>query len=177
MGYARISDDYYVRWHSIIDNDLDDDSILFTQELLAASGFQRSVFYSWYVMPTSHEYLAWAKDPNKMFFILYMNDGVPLGLCWLTDFTNTNKQCMAHFSTLGTVERIHSVKAGRSLLASLFKRTKLLQVVGITPACYRHAVAFAKDLGFKPLYTLKEAVFCNGKDRDALLSICEAYEV
>ena len=67
--------------------------------------------------------------------------------------------------------------AGRQLIKFIGTLTVIKQLVGITPSCYRHALQFAHGLGFKKLTILEKAVKCLGKDRDAVLSICNISEL
>ena len=180
MGFAALTPEYYTRWYNAEDSEammLTDETILFTWELLDNAGFLRTIFYDRVLSPSPDEYLDWAKNTNKLFFVVFCTDGTPCGLCWLTDPSVTGHQSYGHFSTLGIVPIKVAADSGRELLKFIGKITKVKQVIGITPAVLKGAVAFALSMGFKKLAKLEKMLWCLGKERDAILTICELKEL
>lgn len=175
MGFYKMSEEYYTRWY---DNEpigdvfeLADINIMFAYELMERAGYLPVVFYDREDTMTQKEFLAWAKDPSRLFFVQHRNDGTPISLCWLTGRSETGRQAFAHFSTLGTGTVEECLVSGRQVIHFIGRLTGIHQLIGLTPACYRHALTFAYGLGFKKLTTLKEGVMCRGKARDAVLSL------
>ena len=177
MGFSLLSSDYYTRWVSESPDGADDDTIILTHELMQRAGFEKVVFYDRDTPLARIEYMQWAKDDRKLFFVLFKRDGTPIALCWLTDPSATGSQTFSHFATLGTATPEECTAAGRQLIKFIGTLTVIKQLVGITPSCYRHALQFAYGLGFKKLTILEKAVKCLGKDRDAVLSICNISEL
>lgn len=137
------------------------------------SGYLPVVFYDSKKPMSKTNFLKWVKDPSRMFFMQFKKDGTPISLYWITNRSETGRQAFAHFSTLGTVPPEECLVSGRQVIRFSGRLLGLYQLIGLTPACYRHALTFAYGLGFKKLTTLKEAVMCRGKARDAVLSICD----
>ena len=174
--YADLSDQYYTRWVSDNDSGLTNKNLAFAWELMRIKNFDRIVFYDREDRVSVMEFIKWARDPKKLLFEQFRRDGTPISLCWLTDPSLTCKQAFSHFTTFDIVPREEALERGRLVIKLIGKITKIKQFIGITPKCFRHAIPFAYDLGFKYLTTLKGAVYCRGKERDAVLSICETQE-
>ena len=177
MGFSLLSSKYYTRWHSEHETTVTDDTIALTHQLLQHAGFEKVVFYDRETPLARIEYMQWAKDDRKLFFVLFKRDGTPIALCWLTEPSATGSQSFAHFATLGTATPAECMEAGRQLIRFIGELTTIRQLIGITPMVYRHALQFAYGLGFKKLTKLEKAVNCLGKSRDAILSICDIASV
>ena len=173
MGFAILSDKYYTRWCSASNDGVDDQNLILVHELLQKARFERIVFYDRETPLTRMEFMQWARCEKKMFFIVFNSNGSPAAIAWMTGPSHTGCQSFGHFSTLGTITVDEAVEAGKQWIRFIGKLTKVKQLVGITPCCYRHAIKFSQKLGFKPLTKLKQSVYCLGKERDALLSICD----
>lgn len=179
MAYFILSEDYYARVYEADkpeSQSINDTTIVFILELLVAAGYDRVCFYDRDDRWSVPEFVQWAKSPDKLFCIIYRKDATPISVTWLNGFSQTGHQAYAHFSTLKTAAPEECLESGRMLLKCIVAVTRIKQFIGITPVCYRHAVSFAKELGFKPLDTLKKHVVCKGKERDVMLSICEPKE-
>ncbi|MDR0338727.1 MAG: hypothetical protein LBH65_00445 [Desulfovibrio sp.] len=173
MGYCRLSSDFYTRWCSDSSEGLDADSIAFALELIREAKYERATFYE-RECPFTHtheEWQAWAKNTDKLFFILYRSDGTPLSMVWLDEFSATNRQAFSHFCTFKTGEYSEFVQGGRQLLEFIGKSSCIMQVLGLTPACYRHALKLADNLGYVRTALLKKAVLVHGKERDVILTV------
>ena len=171
--YADLSEKYYTRWVSDSKDSLSDETLELAWELMRAKNFDRMVFYEREDRISLQEFKEWTRDKQKLSFGQFRHDGTPISLCWLTDLSRTGRQTFSHFTTLDTVSREEAVESGRLLIQYVGKITKIKEFIGLTPGCYRHALAFAYDLGFKKLTTLEKAVICLGKERDAILSMCK----
>jgi len=168
---ARLSSEYYCRWVSPFKYALDDESLAFALELMQNKGYDEVVFFDRNDPFTTKEWIEWCRSDKRMFIMLYKTDGTPLACAWFEHPSDTGAQVFSHFSTFdtGTVEDY--VTSGRLLLKFLSERTKIKQVIGVTPCVYRHAWAVAVRLGYQKLTILKNAVRMYGKERDAILSI------
>lgn len=177
VAYKRLSSDCYCRWYTGGDDGIDTDTLVFTYELLHKAGFLRTLFYDRDV-PGIAEYLDFITQPKFLVFVLYANDGTPLGMSWLEEMTATGAQRFGHFTTFDTVKD-HSIwiEGGRALCRFVRDAIGLQQLIGLTPACYRHALKAAYAFGYKPVATLKKAVYCLGKQRDAILSVNDLSEL
>ncbi len=141
-------------------------------ELGLASGRLRAFFHDVDAVPDFPAFAAWAHDPARWFFVLYIRNAPAAFVC-LEGLSATGSQRLAHFCTLPTAPRPELVALGRDFVRWLGRATPVRQLLGITPACYRHALAFAREVGFAPLATLRDAVFCRGRVRDAVLTLCD----
>lgn len=198
IRFARLSESSYVRWLDAagpqmgavlypganpgqkVDGALDRERLRLTWELARAGGQLRAFFYD---MPANDAqngaatgpdfatFHVWAYRPEHWFFLLY-HDFAPAAFVCLEDAGPTGSQRLAHFCTLGTATRPQLVDLGRAFVRWLGAVTPIRQLLGLTPACYRHALAFARDVGFAPLATLDEAVLCRGRHRNAVLTLC-----
>ena len=171
MAYSRLSDQFYTRWVSEYDDGLTDGNLIYALELVKRAGFERSVFFERTDEFGPAEFIKWAREHNKLFFILFRSGGTPLAAIWFTGPFFAGTQAAAHFCTFSTGDYHEYVSGGRLLLRFIGDMTQIKQAIGITPACYRHALKLAYDLGFKKLDVLKRAVSVRGKNRDAVLSI------
>ena len=70
MGFSLLSSDYYTRWVSKSPDGADDDTIILTHELMQRAGFEKVVFYDRDTPLARIEYMQWAKDDRKLFFVL-----------------------------------------------------------------------------------------------------------
>lgn len=171
-AYKELCSDVYCRWYTGDDGGLDTDSILFAYELMGKSKFLRSVFYDRDEIPGPAEFLNFLTQERFTLFMLYERTGIPIAMCWLEACLFTGNQRFGHFTTFNVCpERRMWVEGGRALCRFVRDAMGLRQLIGLTPACYRHAVQAAKELGYKPVATLEKAVWCLGKQRDAILSI------
>lgn len=172
MGFHRLSSDFYCRWCSGDDMGLDDDSLLFALELMLASGYAHIALYDRDYPPEPAEWLAFCRQKKFLFFMLYdAAQHVPIAIVWLEACTATGAQRFAHFCTFKTGTREQCLRGGRELLAWIGDATGIRQLIGVTPACYRHALQMAYDIGFERVAKLEKSVLCLGKHRDAILSI------
>lgn len=129
------------------------------------AGRLRAFFYDMDREPTIGEWLAYAGRPQYRFLIV--GDAArdaPLG------FLNVEAGRFAHFCTLPAAPRARLVAAGRQALAWAGRSFGIGELFGLTPACYRHALAYVRSAGFTPLARLQKAVYCRGRWRDAVLS-------
>ena len=171
MGFSRLSSEFYCRWATKDDSGLDDDSLVFALELIRWSGYGRVLFYDREDCPEPAEWIAFCRAENKLFFMLYDGDCVPVSAVWFEKLTNTGRQAFAHFCTFRTGCYDQFVRGGRALLRFVGENTPVRQAIGVTPACFRHALKIARDLGFVKAARLEKAVWCLGKERDAILTI------
>ncbi|MDR2056579.1 MAG: hypothetical protein LBQ10_12050 [Desulfovibrio sp.] len=161
-----------MRWYSGTDDGLDDDSLLFALELMRHDRRERIVFFDRAEPFEPAEWLAWCKGENKIFTMVFRNDGTPVAAVWFTDGTRTGRQVFSHFCGFGTAGFAELVRAGKSLLGKIAENTSIRQFIGVTPACYRHALKLAYSLGYERLVCLRGAVQVHGKERDAILTVC-----
>lgn len=172
MGFHRLSSEFYCRWYTGDANSLDDDSLLFALELMVASGYAHTVLYDREYPPEPAEWLSFCQQEKFLFFMLYdAARHVPIAIVWLEACTATGAQRFVHFCTFKTGNRDQFLRGGKALLAWIGEATGIRQLIGVTPACYRHALALVYDMGFSRLTRLEKAVFCLGKHRDAVLTI------
>lgn len=182
IPFARLGADTYVRWipaqppvtapGSISDTVSESsDRLRLVWELGLASGRLRAFFHDVDDLPDFPAFAAWARDPARWFFVLYRHHAPAAFVC-LEGLSVTGSQRLAHFCTLPTAPRGALVALGRDFVRWLGRATPVRQLLGITPACYRHALAFAREVGFTPLATLHAAVSCRGRVRDAVLTLC-----
>lgn len=175
MAFFDLSDEFYMRVYEEgkpEGNSIDDKTMVFILELLTHAEYDKIAFYDredrWSVI----EFLQWAKSGDKLFCILYKKDATPIAVVWFNGISSTGRQAFAHFSTLKTAPPDECMRAGRLLLQTVARVTKMKQFIGITPMCYRHALRYSEGLGFKPLTVLKRYCRLRGKERDVRLSIC-----
>lgn len=172
MGFHRLSSEFYCRWYTGDAAGLDEDSLLFALELMVASGYAHIALYDRDYPPEPAEWLSFCQQDKFLFFMLYDAERhVPIAIVWLEACTATGAQRFAHFCTFKTGTRDQFVRGGRELLAWVGEATGIRQLIGVTPACYRHALQLAYDLGFVRTARLEKGVYCLGKHRDAILSI------
>ena len=171
MGYCRLSSDFYARWCSDSGEGLDAESLISALNRIREAEYERIAFYERERAFTDEEWLSWAKATDKLFFILYRSDGTQISMVWVDGFSTTNKQAFSHFCTFKTGEYSEFVQGGRQLLAFIGKSTPIVQALGLTPSCYRHALNLAYDLGYVRTALLKKAVLVHGKERDAILTV------
>ncbi|MCR5563175.1 MAG: hypothetical protein K6F46_07390 [Desulfovibrio sp.] len=132
---------------------------------MRAGGRLRDFFYDMDREPTLDEWLAYAGRPQYRFLIVRDAErDAPLG------FLNIEAGRFAHFCTLPAAPYARLVAAGRQALAWAGRRFGLGELLGITPACYRHVFAYLGAVGFTPLARIPKAVYCHGRWRDAVLS-------
>lgn len=172
MGFHSLSSDFYCRWYTGDDNGLDDDSLIFALELMEGSGYTRTVLYDRDCTPGPAEWLNFVKQSKFLFFLLYdAARHVPIAAVWLEMCTSTGAQRFVHFCSFKTGRREQFVAGGKALFAWVGEAAGIRQLIGVTPACYRHALALVYDIGFSKVARLEKAVFCLGKNRDAILTI------
>lgn len=180
MGYAKMTDEFYCRWYDEndpTDEGLSDDNISWTYELLTNSKYIKCIFYDTPTMPTLKEFTQWVKDPNKLFFMLFLTNSTPYGLLWLTNPSPTGHISYCHFSTFPLVPVDLACKGGKEAVKFIGRTTRIRQLVGITPLILQGAVKFVNKAGFKKLAVLKKMVYCLGKERDVMLSLCNIEEL
>lgn len=183
IPFARLGADSYLRWmparpSGIAPCGMPDtvseisDRLRLVWELGLASGRLRAFFHDVDAVADFPAFAAWAGDPARWFFVLYRCHAPAAFVC-LEGLCVTGSQRLAHFCTLPTAPRPALVALGRDFVRWLGRATPVRQLLGITPACYRHALAFAREVGFMPLATLRDAVFCRGRVRHAVLTLCD----
>lgn len=177
QAYKSLSSNSYCRWYTGDERGLDTDSLLFAYELLNNAGYLRTLFYDMDDVPGPAQFINFFAKEKYLTFILYRTDGTPIGMTWLEVCSHTGSQRFGHFTTFNTCERAEWVEAGRAFCRFIYEATNIKQLIGLTPACYRHALKAAQELGYKPVARLEKAVWCLGKERDAILSINELSEV
>lgn len=174
--FARLSETDYVRWlddrPAGPDYAEDSERLRLVWELGCASGRLRAFFHDVRDVPDCDTFAAWARAPERWFFLLYRRHA-PVAFVCLEGLGVTGCQRLAHFCTLPTASRDELVAVGREYVRWLGQGTPIRQLLGITPSCYRHAIAFVREVGFAPLATLRDAVVCRGRVRDAVLSLCD----
>ena len=171
MGYSTLySGKYYTRWYDEADKKLMFEWLDVIYDIMDREGYLRTVIYDKEDL-SKKEFLKWCAD-GKLLFILFRQDATPLALVWFTKPSETGKQVFAHFTTLNLIPREESVEAGKELIRFLYDSLGIEQLIGVTPKVYRHALQFAYDMGYEKVAILYKAVFCRGKERDAVLSIC-----
>ena len=171
IPFAHLSATTYIRW---LDTPLQPDDVerlRLVWELALRDGRLRAFFYDMDCEPDFATFAAWAIAPERWFFLLYRNH-VPAAFVCLEGLCPTGSQRLAHFCTLGTAPRPALVALGRDFVRWLGRATAIRQLLGITPACYRHALAFVREVGFARLAVLKDAVPCRGRVRNAVLTLC-----
>ena len=171
MAFRRLSAEFYIRWVSGCDDGLTDDDLIFALDLMKHAKHELVAFYDRESGFEPTEWMEWARDRNRLFLLLYRSDGTPLAAVWFSEPSRTGSQAFAHFCTFDTGAYGEYVRGGRLLLGFIGRETNIRQAMGITPACYGHALKLAYDLGFEKLTVLKKAVPVRGKNRDAILSI------
>lgn len=171
IAFARLSATNYVRWLGGHPGPDDLARLRLVWELARRGGQLRAFFYDVADAPDFATFAAWACAPERWFFLLYHRHA-PVAFVCLEGVGPTGSQRMAHFCTLPTAKRTELVSIGNDFVRWLGRATGIRQLLGLTPACYRHAVAFVRELGFAPLATLKDAVHCRGHVRDAVLTLC-----
>ncbi|MDR2820950.1 MAG: hypothetical protein LBB60_10545 [Desulfovibrio sp.] len=174
MGFSHLSSvDCYCRWYCKEDGDMDDDAIDFMLCRIRYCGFEDALFYD---RPRGYlteitEWRSFVKSGRRLFFCIYKNNGTPIGAAWFESGTQTGKNFIAHFTTLTKPITDEHIKSGRALACLLHEKLGIEQLIGITPACYGHALKVAYAIGYKKVATLRKAVNIHGKMRDAVLSI------
>jgi hypothetical protein len=171
MAFCLLSDEFYARWVSDNDDGLTDDDLIFALELMKHAEYERIVFYDREEGFGPAEWIEFARDKKRLFFMLFRRDGTPLGAFWFSEPSRTGSQAFAHFCTLNTGEYDEYVRGGRLCIRFIADNTNMQQAIGITPVCYGHALKLAYDLGFEKLTVLKKATPVRRKNRDAILSI------
>jgi hypothetical protein len=171
MGYSTLySGKYYTRWHDKQDKKFIFDWLDVIYDIMDREGYLNTVIYDKEHI-SKKEFLDMCDD-GRLLFILFRKDATPLGLVWFTNPSATGKQVFAHFTSLNLIPREESVEAGKELIRFLYDSLGIEQLIGVTPKVYRHALQFAYDMGYEKVAILDKAVFCRGKERDAVLSIC-----
>lgn len=171
MGCYRLSPDFYARWNSPSREGLDEENLLLALELMRDAGYERLVFYDRESPFAPAEWLSWTQSTDRLFFLLCRPDFVPISAVWFDGYSATGRQAYSHFCTFKTGEYAEFVRGGRQLLAFLRRSTPLRQAIGMTPACYRHALRLAYALGYVRTALLEKAVLVQGKERDAVLTV------
>lgn len=173
MGLCRLSEDFYFR-HG---EDLDEDLLTLVYELLEHSGHLKALFFDKELL-TLDEFLDWCwDDSNKIMFVHFLSDGTPISACWFNEANQSCSAAFSHFATLDTAPPEQVAEMARQFIAFIGEHTTLRHLFGMTPTVYRHAIAFSRLMGYKPLTTIEKAVNVRGKYRNALLSVCETREI
>lgn len=178
MAYHALSSDFYVRWQAGADK-LDSDTLLFCYELIAHAGFVPALFYDRKEddLPGPAGWLNFINQEKFWVFVLYdAHVHTPLAMLWLEGCTHTGAQRYAHFTGFATSSTEWAVEGSKLLLPWIGQATGVRQLIGITPALYRHALRYAYAVGFRRVAKLEKALWCRGKARDAILSICNLNE-
>ena len=171
MGFMRLSDAFYCRWNDGAPDGFTREEAAFAYELVRHAGYERTLQYDREEPPTTDAWLEYLFGNGHMVFGMYRADGTPLAVGWLEPCSHTDRQRFGHFTTLSTGSRAECVEVVRRTLRFVGQATAIEQLIGVTPKCLRHAVRFARDVGFIPVATLRRAVFCLGRERDAVLSV------
>ena len=177
MGdFVRLSSKYYLRWYTD-GTGLTQEALSFSYDLIKAAGFARTLFYDKDTPPTNKEFVDFLLSSNHLVFQLYREDGTPIGLFWLEPFLFTGKQYLSHFTSFATVPKNELEAGAQETLHFMAVDSPILELYGLTPCCLRHSWRFARDvLGFEKVTTIKSCVYCLGKERDAIFSVCKLKE-
>lgn len=194
MGYARVSSDFYIRWYvqpelrtpareaaakdrAAVYNGLDEEHLAWCLESMRHHGFDRAVFYDRGDFVTQADWLEFATAPERMFFCIFENTGRQVVAFWMDTPTTTLRQSFIHFTLLVDPQSVEYVAAIRQTAAWVFEHMRIRQLIGLTPACFRHALGLVRAAGFTELARLEKALFVRGRERDAVLSILRKGEV
>lgn len=152
----------------------DYDSLSFVYERMEYCGYLRSVFYDLPKEPSKKQFIDIISGEKFLPVVLYKADCTPIAFEWIESVGDTDRVQRVHFCTLDLGSYEDSVQATRLVMKEVgHKELGFEQYIGLTPACYRHALKFVYDCGFKPVLRLKKAVYCLGKERDAILTECD----
>ena len=172
MGCAQVSFDYYIRWYAPGDeHGLSEAHLAWCLESMQHHGFDRTVFYDRGDLVTQADWLEFATDPKRMFFCIFESTGRQVVAFWMDMPTATLRQSFIHFTLLVDPASVDYVAAIRQTAAWVFEHMSIRQLIGLTPACFRHALGLVRAVGFTELARLEKAIVVRGKERDAVLSI------
>jgi len=175
-AFARLSSKYYVRWYTD-GTGLTKEALSFSYDLIKAAGFERTLFYDQDVPPSNKKFLDFLLSGKYLVFQSYREDGTPVIMYWFEPFLFTGKQYLGHFTTFGTVPKDELVECTHQSLHFLADTFPMVELYGLTPCCLRHAWKFAHDvIGYEKITTIKSCVYCLGKERDAIFSVCKLKE-
>ena len=175
-GFAQLSNEYYLRWYTD-GTGLTKEALSFSYDLIRAAGFERTLFYDRDTPPTNEEFVNFLLSWNHRIFQIYKADGTPVGMYWLEPFLFTGKQYLSHFTSFGTVPKCDLEEGAHEAMHFMAVDSPILELYGLTPCCLRHSWRFAQDvLGYEKITTIKSCVYCLGKERDAILSVCKLKE-
>lgn len=165
-----------MRWHTD-GTGLAQEALSFSYDLINAAGFGRTLFYDQDVVPTKEKFLDFLLSGRFIVFQIYRADGTPVAMFWLEPFLFTGKQYLSHFTSFATVPKEELKEGAHEALHFLAENFPILELYGLTPCCLRHSWKFAHDvLGYEKITTIKSCVYCLGKERDAILSVCKLKE-
>jgi hypothetical protein len=177
MGFARLTSEYYARWPNPFASQgddpegLDDESIDFIRERMDCLGHDKALFFSGFFPEPGEEWRAFVKSRDKLFFCIFRSDGLPVVLYWFELVLQTGRQAFAHFCGIAPSDEYDIIVCGEGIHRLLSERTGLRQLIGITPACYGHALKVAYAIGYDKLAKLRKAVLVHGKERDAVITL------
>lgn len=140
-------------------------------------GYDATVFYDRGDMVTLEEWREFVADPARIFFCLFAADGTQFAAFWIDKPSDTLRQAFIHFTLLIGPQGVDYLTAFRQAAAWVFEHTRLRQLVGLTPACFRHALGVVDAAGFTRLARLSRAVRVRGRERDAVLSLLSRGDV
>lgn len=83
-----------------------------------------------------------------------VQSGEVVGVSWVNSFMG--RCAMIHFCVF-KVGHADAVAIGQTLLGFVFKHGKIDALMGLTPSVYRHALSYAKALGFQRSMVLPKA--------------------
>jgi hypothetical protein len=178
MGFAQVSSDLYLRWYDPDSPDgLDQGHIDWCLNCMRQYGYDRAVFYDRTDRITMEEWRAFVAAPSRWFFCSFDSEARQTVAFWLDSPTRTFRQSFYHFSLLVPPDSFDAPTAGRKAARWLFETTKLRQLIGVTPAVFRHALDIAYATGFRFAARLDKAIMVRGRERDAILTILDRRDV
>lgn len=130
--------------------------------LMVQEGTAEKVFYSGSVLNEDH-FLSACKSPGQHTLVILQQDGSPGGIVWLNGFMGASAQI--HFCMFKAIWGTRTVEAGKKAVNYFFGLTKpdgepLFKVLlGLTPAEYRVAIRFIKEVGVTVLGTIPHFLY------------------
>ena len=105
--------------------------------------------------PTEADFLD-STGPDSAVFGVGMIDGEDAAVWWFNGFSG--RSCFVHFSCFKATSR-YIVPLGRYVFEWAMRGFDLRAVIGLTPACWRHALKVVLQVGFQEQFRVPQGCF------------------
>lgn len=150
------------------------DALAFAYERIVYCGYLKSLFWGFDVLPNKKEFVSYIGQEKFLPVMLYDKEHTPIALEWIEDALGVDYHKQVHFSTFDLVPQGVAVQATRLVMKEVgHKKFGYRQYIGIVPACLRHSLQFCYACGYEPVTRMHKTIHCLGKERDAVLLVCD----